>query len=305
MRALDPGLAGPWTFAGLLVCLVMAALSARSAMVDLDEAVRTDERRRTDMALTLTRVSHEAVGLTEWREQLTHDARNACAGLRAALSILERYDGRIDPATREKLRLAAVQELGHIEHLLTRSPDEPCAPFELSEVVRRVADTARAVGAKVSVQGLPVHAVGRAADLAAVLKNLLVNAQTHAPGSGVRLRVHTDDDNVVVTCSDDGPGLSPDDAPRAFERGFRGATSQGSGLGLHAARELMREQGGELALGSTGPGATFVLTLRRAPVATRRLHPVWVPPQRATYPATTGHRPPIDRRPDRVRVPVA
>ena len=45
------------------------------------------------------------------------------------------------------------------------------------------------MGARVSVQGLPVHAVGRPGDLAAVLKNLLVNAQTHAPGSQVRFRV--------------------------------------------------------------------------------------------------------------------
>ena len=122
-----------------------------------------DEQGRTDLSQALTRVSEEAVELTEWREQLTHDARNACAGLRAALSILERHDSRIDPATRERLRLAAVQELGHIEHLLTRSADEPCATFEVSEVVRRVAEAAWAVGARVSVQGLPVHAVGRPA----------------------------------------------------------------------------------------------------------------------------------------------
>ncbi|MET0997117.1 MAG: HAMP domain-containing sensor histidine kinase, partial [Marmoricola sp.] len=280
LRGLDLGRTGVWTFGALLVCLSMAALSTRAALIDLDEAVRMDEDGRTDLSRALSRVSEEAVELSEWREQLTHDARNACAGLRAALSILERHEGRIDPGTREQLRLAAVQELGHIEHLLTRSPDEPCAPFEVSEVVRRVSEAAWAVGAPVSVQGLPVHAVGRPGDLVAVLKNLLVNAQTHAAGSQVRFRVVSDDESVTITCSDDGPGLRPDVAERAFERGFHTDTSPGSGLGLHGARELMREQGGDLVLDHTVPGATFVLTLRRAPARTRHLRPVRVPEQR-------------------------
>jgi two-component system sensor histidine kinase GlrK len=113
-----------------------------------------------------------------------------------------------------------------------------------------------------------------------VLKNLLVNAQAHAPGSQVRLRVDSDDDNVTVSCSDDGPGLLEDEAARAFERGFRGPTSSGSGLGLHGARQLMLDQGGDLALAPSATGATFVLTLPRARAATR---PVLVPAQRSRH----------------------
>jgi signal transduction histidine kinase len=288
LRGLDLGRPGAWTFAALLVCLSMAALTARAAMIDLEQAVRADEQGRTDLSLALSRVSEEAVGLTEWREQLTHDARNACAGVRAALSILERHDGRIDRATRDRLRLAAVQELGHIEHLLTRSAEEPCAPFEVSEVVRDVAQAAWAMGTRVSVQGVAIHAVGRPGDLAAVLKNLLVNAQTHAPGSLVRLRIVADADSVTITCADDGPGLSPEDAGRAFERGFHGSASAGSGLGLHGARELMLEQGGDLTIEPTNVGATFALTLQRADVSARRLRPVRVPTQRALHAAPTG-----------------
>ena len=294
LRGLDLGRSGAWTFAALLVCLSMAALSTRAALIDLEDAVSTDERGRSDLSQALTRISQEAVGLTEWREQLTHDARNACAGLRAALSILERQDGRIDPATRERLRLAAVQELGHIEHLINRSAEEPCAPFEVSEVVRRVAEAAWAVGARVSVQGLPVHAVGRPGDLAAVLKNLLVNAQTHAPGSQVRFRVESDADTVTITCADDGPGLTSDESARAFERGFRGRASRGSGLGLHGARELMVEQGGDLALIPGATGARFVMTLQRVPQSTRQLRPVRVPAQRVhAIPARAAHEVPV------------
>jgi signal transduction histidine kinase len=281
LRGLDVGQPGTWTFAALLLCVSMAALAARAAMIDLEEAVRADEHGRTALSQALSQASEAAEEMTEWREQLTHDARNACAGLHAALTILDSQDDRIDDATRERVRQAAVQELRQIEHLLTRSSDEPCATFEVGAVVRSVAEAAWAVGARVSVQGLPVHAVGRPGDLAAVLKNLLVNAATHAPGSQVRLRIMSDDDTVTVTCADDGPGLCPDTAARAFERGFRGSNSPGSGLGLHGARELMREQGGELELAPSKAGAMFAVTLHRATVTTLQPRQVLVPAQRS------------------------
>ncbi len=281
LRGLDLGRASTGTFAALLVCLAMAAMAARSALIDLEDAVCADEAGRTHLTQTLNRVSVEAVELTEWREQLTHDARNACAGLRAALSILEGHDSRIDAATRERVRLAAVQELGQIEHLLTRTLNEPCVPFDASGVVRCVAEAAWAVGARVSVQGLPVHALGRPGDLAAVLKNLLVNSQTHAPGSRVHLQVTADQHTVTVTCTDNGPGLLPEEAGRAFERGYRRRTSPGSGLGLYGARELMRDQGGDLTLLPTPTGASFALTLHRASVEKAQPRPIRVPAQRA------------------------
>ncbi|MET0838924.1 MAG: HAMP domain-containing sensor histidine kinase [Marmoricola sp.] len=289
MRSVDTHHVGTWTLAGLLLCLMMAVLSARSALLDLDAAVRDDEHRQAELASTLTAVRDEADGLSEWREQLTHDASNACAGLRAALSILERYDGQVDPATREKLRLAAVQELGHIEHLLTRSPAEPLAAFDVREVLNCVAEAARAIGAEIAVEGAQVRAVGRAGDLVAALKNLLVNAQTHAAGSAVLLSVVADGDTVTVTCADRGPGLSAIDAIRAFDRGYRGPRSEGSGLGLFAARELMRDQGGELALAPSDTGAIFVLTLPRAHAPARHLGPVRVPSQRGST-----HEPHVD-----------
>ncbi len=294
MRGLDLGLASVWTLAGVLLCATVALLAVRGALLDLDAAVRAERDHLSDLTAALDRASGEAGELTAWREQLTHDAQNACAGLRAAMEILERYDGRVDARVTERLRLSAIQEIGHIEHLLTRSSNQPCLPFDVTEVVRAVADAARTLGADVTVHGDRVRGTGRAADLAAVLKNILVNAQTHAPGSRVDIRVTTDRDSVTIACSDDGPGLHDRDTAHVFERGYRRSASPGSGLGLYAARELIREQGGDLRLGPARPGATFLITVPAVPARVGSRDVVRVPDQRAFQDRTaqlTAERP--------------
>jgi signal transduction histidine kinase len=285
LRGLDFGTINAWTFSGVVLCACMAALAARSALMDLDGAVNADHHQLSDLSVALHQESGRADELTEWREQLTHDARNACAGLRAAMDILQRYDGRVDPGTTERLRLAAVEEIGHLEHLLFRPSSLPCEHFGVSALVREVGESARALGARVSVDAGHVHGLGRPGDLAAVLKNLLVNAQTHAPGSTLEIRVTATQQTVTIACCDDGPGLSDTDAERIFERGYRGPTSPGSGLGLYSARELMREQGGDLELGEPRPGATFLITLPAAPVRVWPMTPIRVTAQRLLSPA--------------------
>jgi signal transduction histidine kinase len=288
LRALDLGYVGAWAFGSVLLWAAVAALATRSALNDLDQALIAHQHEFADLAVSLQRASGRAEEMKVWREQFTHDACNAFAGLRAAMTILERYDGQVDQGTTERLRQAAVREIGHLEHLLTRSSSQPCERLEVSEVVQRVAQSARVLGAHVSFQGHHAEAFGRPGDLAAVLKNLLVNAQTHAPGSRITILVTSDQDTVTVTVSDDGPGLTRDEAERAFERGYRGHASPGSGLGLFAARELMREQGGDLVLGDPQPGATFHLTLSTAPLEPHAVLTVRIPAQRVHSPAAAA-----------------
>ena len=264
LRTLDAGRSDTWALGALLTCAGMAALATRNALRDMGAAIRHERLRRAELARELDEVSVEAQQLSRWREQLTHDARNAVAGLRAAMTVLEEFDGRVDPLTAARLRLAAIDEIGHIEHLLTRSQVAAPETFEVTGLLGSVATATRAMGLDVSVTGEPVEAIGRPQDLAAVVRNLLGNARVHAPGACVHLSVGTDDGLVRVVCADHGPGVRPEDAPHVFERGYRGVDSPGEGLGLHGARVLMREQGGELALDPTGPGARFVLTLPAA-----------------------------------------
>jgi len=69
-----------------------------------------------------------------------------------------------------------------------------------------------------------------------------------------------------LTVTDNGVGLAPDELTKIFERFYRAPRArdtEGSGIGLTIARDIVRAHGGELTANSPGPGkgATLTLTL--------------------------------------------
>ena len=93
------------------------------------------------------------------------------------------------------------------------------------------------------------------------LAPLVDNARQHAR-SRVWLELSTAGGWVRAAVRDDGPGLTPELAERAFDPGVRGAQAPGAGagLGLPLARRLARSCGGDIIAGP-GPGGDFVLEL--------------------------------------------
>jgi signal transduction histidine kinase len=99
-----------------------------------------------------------------------------------------------------------------------------------------------------------------------VLINLIGNAIAYSPAeSRVTVRTHGGDDGrVAVTVSDQGPGVSEEQATRIFDKFERLGRDNdgGSGLGLYISRRLARAMGGELTVSmNEGEGAVFRLDL--------------------------------------------
>jgi len=113
----------------------------------------------------------------------------------------------------------------------------------------------------------PPVVLGDEARLRQVVANLTSNAVTHTPsGTAITVAVGASGDSAVLSVADTGPGLTADDAARAFERFYRADSSRtrahgGTGLGLSIVAALVAAHGGTVDL-ETAPGAGARFTLR-------------------------------------------
>ena len=139
-----------------------------------------------------------------------------------------------------------------------------------------------------SVQpGAAFLVIGDEPRLRQVIGNLMSNALTHTPdGTPIEVSVssgtldpqagdHTP--AVILDVTDQGPGMTQEQARRVFERFYRADQARtratgGSGLGLAIVRALLVAQGGVASVRTAeGQGATFRIALPLAPEA--RGHP--------------------------------
>lgn len=99
-----------------------------------------------------------------------------------------------------------------------------------------------------------------------VLDNIISNALRYTPRGGqIRVKCSVEnasDKRVVVSISDSGAGIAPEDLPRIFDRFYKTRDSRGTGLGLAIAKNLVQAHGGEIfARSEPGQGTTIEVTL--------------------------------------------
>lgn len=235
----------------------LLANSQRSALEGLQRYRRSAEEHRafvdlwvhhmkTPLAvLELTVQQREAED--DWRsvaeevDQLAHGL-----DLMLTASRLERFEFDLKPATVDLVSVvrASVNELKRawIRSGVFPSVDAPAEPVEVETDPKW---------------------------LQVVLRQLLTNAMKYsAAGQKVRVGVRAlDGGGAVISVSDDGIGIPPEDLPRVFDRFFTGAngrrTKASTGMGLFLAAEVCRRLGHELMAESrVGEGAAFTIRLR-------------------------------------------
>jgi signal transduction histidine kinase len=210
-----------------------------------------------------------------------HELRSPIASIRAQLEVALDHPDGLDWAElardvhADTLRLARLTEdlllLARLDgqHLRTK-------PTDLAALCESVA--ARYATARVPVRAetaAPCVVAGDQDALARLLVNLLDNAVRHA-ASRVCASVGQDGGWAVLTVTDDGPGIPPEDAERVFRRfarlddararaGDESAGEEGAGLGLAIVRSTAEAHGGSVSLGDAGPGLRAVVRLPLAP----------------------------------------
>ena len=100
-----------------------------------------------------------------------------------------------------------------------------------------------------------------------IVLNLLSNAFKFTFEGEIALRIRDADNGVVLTVSDTGTGIPPDELPRMFERfhrveNARGRSHEGSGIGVALVSELVKLHGGSICVESElGQGTKFAVRI--------------------------------------------
>jgi len=149
-------------------------------------------------------------------------------------------------------------------------------PVDVSRLVGEAVDAAHAIepGRAIDVAAGPSATVqGDPGRLRQVVDNLLENARVHTPsGTPTHVAVTPQDGVVVLTVADEGPGMDPDVADRAFERFYRGDPARaratgGAGLGLSIVAAIVQAHGGTVRVANGAPGTAIEVRLPVAPSA--------------------------------------
>jgi two-component system sensor histidine kinase BaeS len=210
---------------------------------------------------------------------VAHELRTPLTTLDGYLEGLE--DGVIAP-TDETWRLLRAEtgrltrlvndlsELWRAEaHQLPLQIEDVDAAAVAAEMAERFAPLAAPRGVHVDLRAEPAVCRADRDRVAQVLANYLSNALRHAPdGSAIVVATSAAEGRVLMTVTDHGPGLAPDQLEAVFERFYRvdaarSRASGGSGIGLAIVRALAGAMDGRAWAESAGPGtgATFVLEL--------------------------------------------
>jgi signal transduction histidine kinase len=268
--------------AAVVVALVLSALvgmrlarplreigAAARQIARGDHAARIPREGPEEIVSLADSFNQMAAALEEQERMRREFIANAAHEIRTPLTNLKGYlealrDGVIEPdrAAFESLweETERLVRLSHSLDALAAGTEGP--PPMLVEL-----DLARAIATAVDVAGPAMGAAGlelttdvppslpARADpdgLAQVLANLLQNAVRYTPRGGrVLVQASAEPADVLVSVSNTGPGIPPEDLPRVFERFYRVEKSRdaargGAGIGLAIVRQVVEAAGGRV-----------------------------------------------------------
>jgi two-component system, OmpR family, sensor kinase len=256
--------------AGALNGMLSQIESAFRAREASEQEARTSEHR---MRRFITDASHELrtplTSIRGFAELYRMGAVSDEPDLHRVMGRIENESTRMGLLVDDLLLLARLDQQRPLERELV----------DLSTIAEDAAHDAQAVAPgrdvrlEIATHG-PVIVVGDDARLRQVVGNLVTNALTHTPATAtvtIGLRVEAVAAPAkrwaVLEVSDSGPGLSPKDAARVFERFYRVEESRtrangGSGLGLSIVAALTEAHGGTADVETElGKGSRFRIRL--------------------------------------------
>lgn len=222
------------------------------------EAVGPHEIRQAILAFNAmqAQIRHFVVDRTQMLAAISHDLRAPLTRMRLRGEFID------DPEQQHKL----FRDVDEMQAMINAALDffrddarlEQATPFDLSELLLTLVDDYRDQGIEVAFSG-PSGLVyrGRPLGLKRALTNLLENAVKYAREPSIDLQALPG--RLLIRIEDRGPGIAEQQLEAVFAPFYRLEASRnkatgGVGLGLSAARAIIREHGGELRLRNRAGG---------------------------------------------------
>ncbi len=262
-------------------------LAARASESGRDEISRL-ARAFNEMTARLALAREQEDQLNHMRRDLiawvSHDLRTPLTSIRARVEALADGVVRDDEVARylASIRadtLALNRLIDDLFDLATADAGGLTLDLMPCEIGDLVSDTVRAMSVVAEQRGVALAGVVpedmqpvsvSPPRIQRVLNNLIGNALAHTPAGGrIDITAERIDRNIVVSVSDTGEGISPQDLPRVFDRFYRGEQSRkrsdlggGTGLGLAISRALVEAHHGTISITSAlGKGTTVRFSL--------------------------------------------
>jgi signal transduction histidine kinase len=237
------------------------------AFSDMSQKVKASQQSQKDF---VSNVSHELktplTSIQGFAQAILDGTAQTPEALHQAASVIQQEANRMHRLVMDLLTLARLEG---------GTADLEKQPVDLGEIIRQIVDNFSLQAQKAGIhlelkkeKNLPIIR-GDGDRLVQVFTNLVDNALKFTPQNGeVIVNADASAGYLFIRVTDSGPGITPEDQKRIFERFFqtdrsrKGGANHGIGLGLPIAREIVRAHGGEVWVESNpGRGSVFVVKL--------------------------------------------
>jgi two-component system phosphate regulon sensor histidine kinase PhoR len=221
----------------------------------------------------------------EFISNITHELKTPIATVGVAIEALKNFNAMQDPQrTREYLDISSneLQRLGLLVDKVLKLSMFEKKEIELKYEMLNLKDVVEEVVSSMRLQLEKYHArvsvntdgdlnmQGDRLHLLSVVFNLLDNALKYSKGDpSIQVDMKGDENNVIISVTDNGIGIFPEYKDKLFEKFFRVPTgdthnAKGYGLGLSYAAHVVHQHKGTIAVESQpGIGSKFIITLPR------------------------------------------